>query len=58
MKSLRMLVMKNKVAHSIMFHHFHNKVHLPSQGSLSENDFREMLIWLQKNYSLIGAKIL
>tara|TARA_Y100001968_G_scaffold262691_1_gene251067 strand:+ start:1189 stop:2097 length:909 start_codon:yes stop_codon:yes gene_type:complete len=38
-----------------MFHHFHDDKHLPGQGSLSENDFRNMLSWLQKNYSLIGA---
>lgn len=48
--------MTHSVTHSVMFHHFHGKKHLPAQGSLSENDFRDMLIWLKKNYSLIGAR--
>lgn len=44
--------------HSIMFHHFHdtNNKHLPAQGSLSANDFNEMLDWLSKRYNLIGAR--
>jgi hypothetical protein len=41
--------------HSIMFHHFHGGKHLPSQGSLSSNDFSDMLDWLQNKYNLIGA---
>ena len=42
--------------HSIMFHHFHNEKHLPAQGSLSSNDFSEMLEWLRSRYNLIGAR--
>lgn len=42
--------------HSVMFHHFHNNKHLPSQGSLSSDDFSEMLDWLENNYNLVGAK--
>ena len=39
-----------------MFHHFHNSVHLPAQGSLSAIDFKKMLDWLAKNYSLFSAQ--
>ena len=42
--------------HSIMFHHFHDEKHLPSQGSLSASDFSKMLDWLSNRYNLIGAK--
>ncbi len=38
-----------------MFHHFHGSKHLPSQGSLSADDFSDMLDWLQNKYNLIGA---
>ena len=41
--------------HSIMFHHFHSEKHLPAQGSLSSDDFSEMLDWLGERYNLIGA---
>ncbi|MDA9705217.1 polysaccharide deacetylase family protein [SAR86 cluster bacterium] len=47
--------MNNQVTHSIMFHHFHDEIHLPAQGSLSSYDFIKMVDWLSKNYSLIGA---
>jgi len=39
-----------------MFHHFHNNIHPRSQGSLSDKDFTELLLWLHKKYNLIGAK--
>lgn len=41
--------------HSIMFHHFHSDIHLPSQGSLSGSDFSEMLDWLSDKHNLISA---
>ena len=41
--------------HGIMFHNFHNDKHKPVQGSLSEIDFRKMLIWLNDQYNLINA---
>ena len=41
--------------HSIMFHHFHSAKHLPAQGSLNADEFNEMLDWLSKRHSLIGA---
>ena len=42
--------------HSIMFHHFHNEKHLPSQGSISSSDFSKILDWLISKYNLISAK--
>ena len=47
--------MTHTVTHSVMFHHFHSEDHLTAQGSLSEKNFRDMLLWLQNNYSLMGA---
>ena len=41
---------------SIMFHHFHNEKHLPSQGSLNSSDFSQMLDWLSGRFNLIGAR--
>ena len=38
-----------------MFHHFHDEKHIPSQGSLNKSDFKKMLDWLNKNYSLLNA---
>ena len=39
-----------------MFHHFHDEKHQPAQGSLSSEDFSEMLVWLGSRFNLIGAK--
>ena len=39
-----------------MFHHLHDELHMPTQGSLSAQEFREMIRWLNLNYSLIGAR--
>ena len=47
--------MTHKNTHSVMFHHFHNNQHLPSQGSLSGSDFIAMIDWLSKEYNLINA---
>ncbi|MDP3999609.1 MAG: polysaccharide deacetylase family protein [bacterium] len=33
----------NKVPHGIMFHHFHGGNYLPSQGSVSADDFKKIL---------------
>lgn len=41
--------------HSVMFHHFHNDQHLPTQGSLSSSDFIQMIDWLNKRYSILNA---
>jgi peptidoglycan/xylan/chitin deacetylase (PgdA/CDA1 family) len=42
--------------HSIMFHHFNSNKHLPAQGSLSAEEFEEMLDWLGNRYNLVDAK--
>ena len=47
--------MIHKITHSVMFHHFHNDQHLPSQGSLSGADFIKMIDWLGKKYNLLNA---
>lgn len=47
--------MTHKVTHAIMFHHFHNHIHEPAQGSLNENEFRKMIIWLSKRYTILNA---
>ena len=47
--------MIHKITHSVMFHHFHNDQHLPSQGSLSGSDFIKMIDWLGKKYNLLNA---
>ena len=39
-----------------MFHHFHGGAHLPAQGSLSSLDLENMINWLDKNYTLLGAR--
>ena len=41
--------------HSVMFHHFHDEKHLPSQGSLSSSDFIQMIDWLSEHYSILNA---
>ena len=41
--------------HSIMFHHFHGNGHPTRQGSLSAEQFRDMIDWLGGRYTLISA---
>lgn len=43
------------MTHSIMFHHFHDQNHVPAQGSLSSDDFEEMLDWLIDQYEVLNA---
>jgi len=43
------------MTHSLMFHHFHDENHLPSQGSLSSDCFVEMLDWLAQRYKILSA---
>ena len=45
----------HKTTHSVMFHHFHDKKHLPTQGSISSCDFINMIDWLNKRYSILSA---
>lgn len=42
--------------HSIMFHHFHDHKHARGQGSISLDEFEQMIDWLASNYNLIGAR--
>ena len=41
--------------HSIMFHHFHSNKHSSAPGSLSAEEFEEMLDWLGYRYNLVNA---
>lgn len=34
-----------EVAHGLMFHHFHSDIHPPGQGSISGDDFRNMILF-------------
>ena len=47
----------NSYTHSIMFHHFHDQKHPQGQGSLSSNDFEEMLDYLSIKHKILGADI-
>ena len=48
--------MLHKYTHAIMFHHFHNEIHSPAQGSISSIDLSKMLDWLNRKYNVIGAR--
>ena len=42
----------------IMFHHFHDgEKHITSQGSISSDEFKEMLIYLKKDFEILNANI-
>ena len=41
--------------HGIMFHHFHGGTHPVGQGSISAEDFCEMLDWLRQKYRVLDA---
>ncbi len=46
----------NNRPHGIMFHHFHDeKKHPKGQGSISGEEFRKMITFLQENYNIISA---
>ena len=40
----------------VMFHHFHNKYHSKSQGSISSNQLTKIIKYLRKKYILLNAK--
>ena len=44
------------MTHSVMFHHFHDDFHLPSQGSLSASDFDLMISWLSDRHNILDAE--
>lgn len=41
--------------HSIMFHHFHDSKHPQGQGSLSSDDFEQMIDWLSRKHQILNA---
>ncbi len=44
-------------AHGIMYHHFHDeKKHIVGQGSISADQFNDMLDFYGKTYNIIGAE--
>lgn len=50
--------LKNKNrSHGLMFHHFHNETHPLGQGSISENDFRNIIKYYSNNFNVISADI-
>ena len=38
-----------------MFHHFHNKHHKKTQGSISATKFQKIIKYLKTNYNLINS---
>ena len=43
------------MAFSVMFHHFHNNVHPKSQGSISGDQFENIIDWLETRFNLLDA---
>lgn len=42
----------------IMFHHFHDKTkHIRSQGSISGDDFRQLIFFLKSHYEILDADV-
>ena len=46
---------RKKYSHSIMFHHFHGTKHPIVQGSISGDNFEEMIDWLSSRNNLISS---
>ena len=45
----------HKVPHAAMFHHFHGVGHKSGQGSISSDQFADILDWLQQKYTVLDA---
>ena len=43
------------MAFSVMFHHFHNNIHPKSQGSISGDQFENIIDWLETKFNLLDA---
>lgn len=41
--------------HAVMFHHFHDERHPVGQGSLSADQFEDMIDWLDERHTLLNA---
>ena len=51
------MINKTEKAHGIMFHHFHDEgAHIKGQGSIDQDQFRKMIVWLKEKYNLLSAK--
>lgn len=48
---------RKSYTHSIMFHHFHGSGHPIVQGSISGDDFEEMIDWLSDRYNLLSSAV-
>ncbi len=47
----------SKTPHGIMFHHFHDEdKHIKGQGSISAEEFSEMLDFISENLNILGAE--
>jgi peptidoglycan/xylan/chitin deacetylase (PgdA/CDA1 family) len=46
---------RGNYTHSIMFHHFHGGTHPTGQGSLSSDEFEEMIDWLSDRHRILDA---
>ena len=44
------------MAHGIMFHHFHSEFHAPRPGSISGEDFEQMLDFLASEFRIVGPE--
>lgn len=42
--------------HAVTFHHFHNEFHPIGQGSLSAEQFSEVMDWLGERYTILSAQ--
>jgi len=51
----KFIMINNNYTHAIMFHHFHDSKHPKGQGSLSSNNFDEMIEWLSRKYKILNA---
>ncbi len=45
-----------KYTHAIMFHHFHGSNHPRVQGSISGDEFEEIIGWLSATYNLVSSE--
>lgn len=43
--------------HGIMFHHFHNNVHIKGQGSISAEEFEDIIRFLQRDKIILSADV-
>ena len=44
------------MSHSIMFHHFHGSYHPKTQGSISREQFENIISWLSKGFNILDPQ--